>query len=79
MTKIHAEFEPLGLSYALNEVSNLGKVSNKMASLCVIGSKDIEKERLDVIIECFVVKEQLGQQAQVLTVHLSLVAINFED
>ena len=49
-----------------------------MAALLVVESKYVEEEGLDVVVQRLVVEEQLGQQAQVLTVDLADVAVHLE-
>ena len=38
----------------------LREVANEVTSLFVIDSEYVEEERLDVVVECFVVKKELG-------------------
>ena len=40
------------------------------APLLVVLAEDVEQEGVHVVVQCFVVQEQLGQQAQALAVHL---------
>lgn len=47
-----------------------------MATFAVILGEDVKKEGLHIIVECFVVQEELGQQTQVLTVDCAHVPIN---
>lgn len=54
----------------------LGEVAHEMAALAVVLREDVEEERLHVVVQGLVVQEQLGQQAQVLTVDCAHVSIN---
>ena len=58
--------------------SYLWKIANEMRSCLVADSQHIEVKRLDVVVECLVVKEQFRQQTQVLTVDLWPVAVHLE-
>ena len=50
-----------------------------MAAFLVVDGENIEKERLNIVVECLVVQEQLGEKAQILTVDLVHVTVNFKD
>lgn len=47
-----------------------------MAALAVVLREDVEKERLHVVVQGLVVQEQLGQQAQVLTVDCAHISVH---
>ena len=47
-----------------------------MAAFLVVPGEHVEEEGLHVVIEGLVVQEELGQQAEVLAVHLAHGAIN---
>jgi len=49
-----------------------------MASVVIRQRKNIEDEWLDIVIERLVVKKQLRQQTQVLTVNLRHVSVDFK-
>ena len=59
-------------------MANLGEITNKMASIIVSQCKNIEHKWLNVVIKCLVIKKQLGQKTQILTVNLRHVAVNFK-
>lgn len=40
---------------------------------------DVKEERVRVVVECLVVEEEFGQQAQVLCVRLVLAAVDLEE
>ena len=44
--------------------------------LRVTFTKDVEEERIHIIVQRLVVQEQLAEQAQALTVHLVLLSIH---
>ena len=50
-----------------------------MTPLLVVLSEDVEKERLDVVVESLVVQEELDEQTEVLAVDLVCVAVYLED
>lgn len=54
----------------LPSFSHLGEVSDQVAAGVVGLCHDVEQEGLHVVVQSFVVQEQLGQQAQVLAVNL---------
>lgn len=39
---------------------------------------DVKEERVRIVVECLVVEEQLGQQAQVLSVRFIFPAVDFK-
>lgn len=49
----------------------LGEVANKMAASLVIFREDVEQEWLHLKVKSFVVQEQFGEEAEILTVLLS--------
>lgn len=55
------------------------EVPNDVVPLSVVLRQDVEEERLDVKIQSFVVKEQLRQQTEVLTIGRLLPAVDFPD
>lgn len=55
-----------------------GEVSYQVAALLVILGEDVEQKGLHIVVEGFVVQEQLGQQTEVLAVDLVGVAIHLE-
>ena len=57
---------------------HLGEVAHNVGPILVVECEDVEEEGLHIIVECFVVKEQLGQQTQVLTVQLTGIAIHLK-
>ena len=48
----------------------LWEISNDVRPVAVDLCQDVEEERLHIKVECLVVQEQFGQQAQILTVDL---------
>lgn len=50
----------------------LGEISYKMAASIVSFSHHIEEERLHIVVQCFVVQEEFGKQAQVLAINLQM-------
>ena len=56
-----------------------GKVADEVTSFTVVDSQHVEKERLDIVVECLMVEEEFGQQAQILAVYFVDVAIHLED
>ena len=57
----------------------LGKVSNEVTSLAIVNGQNIEEERLYIVVKRLVIKKELGQQAEVLTIDLIDIAIHFKD
>src|SRR5690348_4023720 len=57
----------------------LGEISYHVATAVVTLAQDVEQERFHIIVQCLVIQEQLGQQAEVLTVNLVLLSVHFED
>lgn len=55
------------------------KVANKVAALDIILCQYIKKKWLHIVIECFVVKKQLCQETQVLTINGTHIPINLEE
>lgn len=49
---------------------HLGKVSDQVTARVVGFSHDVKEEGFNVIVQSLVVQEELGQQAQILTVDL---------
>jgi len=58
--------------------TNLREISNKVASNVVIYRQHIEVERLHIIVQGLVVKEEFGEQTEVLAVDLGPVTIHLE-
>lgn len=54
------------------------KVANKVAALDIILCQNIEKKWLHVIIQSFVVKKQLCQETQILTINSTHIPINLK-
>ena len=50
--------------------TNLREVSDQVAAVSVNLGENVEEERLDIEVQSLVIKEELGQQTQVLTVYL---------
>lgn len=59
--------------------TNLGEISDKMTPLVVVDSQSVEQERFDVVVQGFVIQEQLGKKAEILAIYLAGVAIDFEN
>ena len=57
----------------------LAEVAHQMAAFTVILGENIEQEWLNIIIQGLVIKEELHQQTQILTVDLVCVSINLKD
>lgn len=57
----------------------LGKIADQMTTLAIVDCQDVEQERLHVIVKRFVIEEEFGQQAEVLTINLIDVAIHLEN
>ena len=55
------------------------KISHQVTSLPVIKGQDVKQERLHVIVKSFVIKKQLDQKTEILTVDLVCVSVNFKD
>lgn len=49
-----------------------------MAAFTVILCEYIEEEGLHVIVQCLMVQEEFGQQAQILTVYCADISIHLE-
>lgn len=49
-----------------------------MAAILVHLCQDVEQKRLNVEVECLVVQEELGHQAEVLAVDLVVTAIHLK-
>lgn len=49
---------------------HLGKVSDQVTARVVGFSHDVKEEGFNVVVQSLVVQEELGQQAQILTVDL---------
>ena len=58
--------------------SYLGEVAYKMAAHTVVLRENIEKEWLHIVVQRFVIQEQLGQQAQILTIDLVNVPVHLK-
>lgn len=58
--------------------ANLREISDHVTAFVVHFRHHVEQEWLDVVVQRLVVQEQLGQQTQILTVQLVLLAIHFE-
>ena len=56
-----------------------GEIANEVAALLVTLGQNIEEKRFHVVVEGFVVQEQLSQETQVLTVDLADVPVHLED
>ena len=54
----------------------LREITNDMRPLLVIFGQYVEEERRHVVVQGLVVKEQFGQQAQILTVQFLLNAVH---
>jgi hypothetical protein len=50
-----------------------------VATLAVVFGEDVEEEGLYIVIQSFVVQEQLGEKAKVLAVDLVGISIHLED
>ena len=50
--------------------TNLREVSDQVTAVSVNLSENVEEERFDVEVQSLVIKEELGQQTEVLTVYL---------
>ena len=57
----------------------LGEVANDVAAFGVAFAHDVEEERVRVVVERFVVEEELGEQAEVLGVGLVLPTVDLEE
>ena len=55
------------------------EISHQVTSLPVIEGQDVKQERFHVIVKCFVIKKQLDQKTEILTVDLVCVSVNFKD
>ena len=53
------------------------EVANDVTALVIPQSHDIEEKRLDIVAQRFVIQEQHGQQAEVLTVGFIFLAVHF--
>jgi hypothetical protein len=49
-----------------------------MEPLPVALGQNVKQERLDIIVQRFMVQKQLGQQAEILTVDFIRIAVDFE-
>ena len=63
----------------LRGVFLLGEVAKDVAATTVRLCHHVEEERLHVKIECLVLQEQFGHQAEVLAVDFVLFSIHFKD
>lgn len=54
----------------------LGEVADQVATFAVVLGKNVEQERLHVVIQGLVVQKKLGQQTQVLTVDCAYVPVH---
>jgi len=59
--------------------TNLRKIANQMITTFIIVSEHIEDKRLYVVIQRFVIEEQLSQQAQILTIYFRKIALHFKN
>lgn len=59
--------------------THLAEIANRVTAFCISQRHHIEQKRLDVIVQCLVVEEKLGQQAQVLAVRFVSLAIHLPD
>lgn len=50
-----------------------------MAAFAVIFRQYVEKEGFNIVVQRFMVEEQLGEEAEVLAIDLVSVAVHFED
>mmetsp|Transcript_31062 Transcript_31062/g.58474 ORF Transcript_31062/g.58474 Transcript_31062/m.58474 type:complete len:406 (-) Transcript_31062:198-1415(-) len=50
-----------------------------MVTLLIHHAQDVEQEEVHVVVQSLVIQEQLGQVAEVLTVHFFLLAVHFEE
>ena len=58
--------------------SYLREISYKMAAIFIVFGQNVEQKRLHVVVESFVVEEELGEEAEILTVDLVRITIYFE-
>jgi hypothetical protein len=55
----------------------LAEVANSMTSLGVPDCHYVKEKGFHVVVQCFVVQKELGQEAEVLTILLVALAIHF--
>ena len=55
----------------------LWKISNHVTTLIISLCHDVEEKRLNIVVQCLVVKKQLCKQTQVLTVNLQQIRKHF--
>ena len=57
----------------------LAEVADDVKAVVVALAHDVEQERVGVVIQGLVVEEQLGQEAQILSVGLVLAAVDLKE
>ena len=79
MTLVLREGQDTSNIVAFGAIFFFGEVADKMAAVFVAGAHDVEEEGVDVIVEGFVIQEELGEETQVTAPSPLAAAIHFEE
>ena len=72
------EGEDAGHVVSLGRFFFFGEVADEMAAVRVTGGHAVEEKGVDVVIECFVIEEEFGEEAEVTTPDPLATAVNLK-